>query len=60
MTMQVHLPADLLAIVMELSRTFDISPEQAVEYALREWAVGQGLLQLQSAISVHSPTEGNA
>jgi len=58
--MQVHLPADLLAIVMELSRTFDISPEQALEYALREWAVGQGLLELQSPISEHSPTDGNA
>jgi hypothetical protein len=59
-TMQVHLPADLLAIVLEMSRTFDISPEQAVVYALREWALEQGLLELQSSVNEHSPTEGNA
>lgn len=58
--MRIHLPADLLAIVLEMSRTFDISPEEAVEYALRDWALAQGMIVPLADLDEDSPTEGNA
>jgi hypothetical protein len=39
-----QLPADLQGIIEHLAKTFDISPEQAIAYPLRDLAIGQGLL----------------
>jgi hypothetical protein len=55
-----HLPTDLQAIIEQMAKTFDISPEQAIEYALRDWAIGQGLLPPDDQLDEDTPTDGNA
>ena len=58
--MHIDLPEDLQAIIDDMAERFDITPEEALEYALRDWAITQGILKPDDELTEDTPTEGNA
>jgi hypothetical protein len=42
-----------------MAEQFQITPDQALEYALRDWAITQGLLP-DNYLDEDTPTEGSA
>lgn len=54
------LPDDLFEVLKRLANSLDIPIEQAVEVALRDWAVQQGFLPPDDDFDEDTPTEGSA
>ncbi len=55
-----HLSADIQTVIKALAEESNTSPEEAVEFALRDWAFTQGLLPPEDQLDEDTPTEGSA
>jgi hypothetical protein len=53
------LPDELVEIIKKVAESLDVSDEEALEEIVRDWAIGQGLLQ-DNFIDEDTPTEGSA
>ena len=57
--MTIKLPDELAEIIKKVAESLEISEEEAVEEIVRDWSIGQGLLQ-DNFIDEDTPTEGSA
>lgn len=58
--MRVHLAEDIQAVIKALADESATTQEEAVEFALRDWAIAQGLLPPADDLDEDTPTEGSA
>jgi hypothetical protein len=55
----IKLPDELVEIIKKVAESLEISEEEALEEIVRDWSIGQGLLQ-DNFIDEDTPTEGSA
>jgi predicted transcriptional regulator len=55
----IKLPDELVEIIKKVAESLDVSEEEALEEIVRDWSIGQGLLQ-DNFIDEDTPTEGSA
>jgi hypothetical protein len=58
--MRIYLDRDLWKIIDDMAARLKITPEEAVDLALRDWAIGQGMIKPDDELDEDTPTAGSA